>query len=211
MIQRRHQRQVLVVPLSLNFNSRSVHDNCERTRSPVGFFGSTSFNEPTARNISGVKAGQAGPDSRFARTKHTLISCQFNISSSPSSSLPSSPFFSTALSFFYFSFSFFLSILSHSLFHIIPSILRHFLPLPCIIRLPLPPPSPHLFTLSFILIKCHPRKIWEKWIQRNRIFPRPKTPLPPPPLSPFSRVVRKPVAFYPLLATFFPSPPGDKG
>lgn len=138
MIQRRHQRQVLVVPLSLNFNSRSVHDNCERTRSPVGFFGSTSFNEPTARNISGVKAGQAGPDSRFARTKHTLISCQFNISSSPSSSLPSSPFFSTALSFFYFSFSFFLSILSHSLFHIIPSILRHFLPLPCIIRPPLP-------------------------------------------------------------------------
>lgn len=105
---------------------------------PSVFFGSTSFNEPTARNISGVKAGQAGPDSRFARTKHTLISCQFNISSSPSSSLPSSPFFSTALSFFYFSFSFFLSILSHSLFHIIPSILRHFLPLPCIIRPPLP-------------------------------------------------------------------------
>lgn len=155
----------------------------------------------------GWKQVKQGPDSRFARTKHTLISCQFNISSSPSSSLPSSPFFSTALSFFYFSFSFFLSILSHSLFHIIPSILRHFLPLPCIIR----PPPPHLFTLSFILIKCHPRKIWEKWIQRNRIFPRPKTPLPPPPLSPFSRVVRKPVAFYPLLATFFPSPPGDKG
>lgn len=120
MIQRRHQRQVLVVPLSLNFNSRSVHDNCERTRSPVGFFGSTSFNEPTARNISGVKAGQAGPDSRFARTKHTLISCQFNISSSPSSSLPSSPFFSTALSLFFLLP--FLSILSHSLFHIIPSV-----------------------------------------------------------------------------------------
>lgn len=174
---------------------------------PSVFFGSTSFNEPTARNISGVKAGQAGPDSRFARTKHTLISCQFNISSSPSSSLPSSPFFSTALSLFFLLP--FLSILSHSLFHIIPSILRHFLPLPCIIR----PPPPHLFTLSFILIKCHPRKIWEKWIQRNRIFPRPKTPLPPPPLSPFSRVVRKPVAFYPLLATFFPSPPEikDKG
>lgn len=169
---------------------------------PSVFFGSTSFNEPTARNISGVKAGQAGPDSRFARTKHTLISCQFNISSSPSSSLPSSPFFSTALSLFFLLP--FLSILSHSLFHIIPSV-TFFLFHVLFVLLFL------LFTLSFILIKCHPRKIWEKWIQRNRIFPRPKTPLPPPPLSPFSRVVRKPVAFYPLLATFFPSPPGDKG
>ena len=207
MIQRRHQRQVLVVPLSLNFNSRSVHDNCERTRSPVGFFGSTSFNEPTARNISGVKAGQAGPDSRFARTKHTLISCQFNISSSPSSSLLSSPFFSIALSF-YFSFSFFCRfflILFSILFP--PFSVTFFLFHVLFVLLFL------LFTLSFILIKCHPRKIWEKWIQRNRIFPRPKTPLPPPPLSPFSRVVRKPVAFYPLLATFFPSPPEikDKG
>lgn len=77
---------------------------------PSSFFGSTSFNELTARNISGVKAGQAGTWLTLSlsslRTKHTLISCQFNISFSPSSHLCLLLHFSPSL-LHYFPFFFF--------------------------------------------------------------------------------------------------------
>lgn len=92
---------------------------------PSSFFGSTSFNELTARNISGVKAGQAGTWLTLSlsslRTKHTLISCQFNISFSPSSHLCLLLHFSPPLlhyfPFFFFDDSFSFSFPYHSLRH----------------------------------------------------------------------------------------------